>query len=67
LPDLHQSLFGRIMMIFIVTLFAAYLSMSINAFGGQRLTELKASCQAIAFVIQVSILPTFWRKAQMHR
>ena len=53
LPELHQSLFGRITMIFIVSLFLAYLTMSIRSFGGFELTIRKTECMVISFLIQV--------------
>jgi hypothetical protein len=38
LPSLHGPLFGKVVMAFVVALFAAYLTMTINAFGGPSFT-----------------------------
>ncbi len=70
LPSLHGPLFGKVVMAFIVALFAAYLTMTINAFGGPSLiavdpvedNETEANdtnvtnpgCKFLGFLIQVN-------------
>jgi hypothetical protein len=55
LPELHQPVFGKITMAFVVTLFAAYLFMTINAFAGLALIKLHVECQIVSFLIQVRL------------
>jgi hypothetical protein len=67
LPDLHGPLFGKVVLAFIVALFAAYLTMTINAFGGIDLLisesdNVNEGCRFLGFLIQVQycqVLP-YW-------
>ena len=70
LPSLHGPLFGKVVMAFVVALFAAYLTMTINAFGGQSFIAFDANatsgnetddnpgvnpgCRFLGFLIQVN-------------
>jgi hypothetical protein len=40
LPDLHGPLFGKVVLAFIVSLFAAYFTISITTFIGLRLVSM---------------------------
>jgi len=53
LPELRKSLIGKVIMIFIVALFSAYLSLSAVAFGGREIIEDFSGCQLLAFLVQV--------------
>lgn len=59
LPDLHGPLFGKVVLAFIVALFMAYLTMSINAFKGLafifsgEVGKINPACQFLGFLIQV--------------
>jgi hypothetical protein len=53
LPELRKTLVGKIILIFVSALFAAYILLTVVAFGGLAFIENIAGCQLLAFLIQV--------------
>ena len=54
LPELYSPLFGKVVLAFIVSLFAAYLTLTIAYFGGIKLIRgNETGCKFLGFLIQV--------------
>ncbi len=66
LPELRRPLFGRLIVAFVVSLFVAYLFISMIALGHQELMmakgagdEYSAACRALSFLVLFWFLHTF--------